>query len=416
MKKNWIIALLLTLGLSGLRGQVYHGDLEVYLNSLIDILPGSSGNQYALPDLNELDPWGQMISHVLNDEYIEATELAALFNYKILDFEDITERGGRFYIVEEKQPQVNYWGTYVFNREAIRPGLVIQAPHPVYDTNTGYQGVFCFRRLGARALFFSGTHRCNHTQYSACSGSTSVCSGGTQPYRISDHPHNTRSVFQVGTRVLFDELEDTAVFVQLHGFAKQDTDPYVIMSNGTRITPDPDYIETLKNELFEEDNTLTFKIAHKDLDWTRLTAFTNTQGRYINGSSDPCKEDPTTSNGRFIHLEQERSRLRADSSGWYMMYRALERTFPARQPVFGTDMADSRHSIRIYPNPSEDILHIEAGSRFSYALYSVSGNCLMQSASEDERAVLDLGHFIPGIYIVRVLDAKGVYSRKLVVQ
>ena len=298
MKKQWIIALLLTLGICSIQAQVFNGDLEVYLNSLVDILPGSSGNQYTLPEMDEMDPWKQMISHVLNDEYLEATALAATFNYKITDFNDVTSRGGRFYIVEEKQPQTKYWGTYIFNREALRPALVIQAPHPKFDTNTGYQGIFCFRRLGARALFVSGTHRCNHTQYSACSGTTSVCGDGYESYRISDPAHNTRSVFQAGTEVILSEVEDTTIFVQLHGFAKKSTDPYVIMSNGTRITPEKDYMETLKDELYIEDNTLTFKVAHQDLDWDRLLAFTNTQGRLINGSLLPAKVASSTLNRR----------------------------------------------------------------------------------------------------------------------
>lgn len=417
MKKHWIIALLLILGICRLQAQVYNGDLEVYLNSLVDILPGSSGNLYTLPALDEMDPWKQMISHVLNDEYLEASTLAETFNYKITDFNDISDRGGRFYIVEEKHPQTNYWGTYVFNREALRPALVIQAPHPKFDTNTGYQGVFCFRRLGALALFVSGTHRCNHTQYSACSGSTSVCSDGYESYRISDPAHNTRSVFQAGTEVILEEVEDTTIFVQLHGFGKQSTDPYVIMSNGTRITPEQDYMETLKNELFEEDNTLTFKVAHQDLEWDRLLAFSNTQGRLINGSSNPCKENPSASEGRFIHLEQERSRLRADSSGWYIMYRALEQTFPARQLSSRKEFTDQASSLHIYPNPATGILHIAASTQFTYGLYNGSGQCLLQASSEGEKAILELGQYTPGIYVIRVLDANGgIHNRKLVIQ
>ncbi|MEN8185750.1 MAG: hypothetical protein ABFR05_01340 [Bacteroidota bacterium] len=48
------------------------------------------------------------------------------------------------------------------------------------------------------------------------------------------------------------------------------------MSNGTRETPTLDYAELIKEVLLVEDNTLTFKLAHKDQSWTRLIGFTFT--------------------------------------------------------------------------------------------------------------------------------------------
>lgn len=417
MKKHWFIFLLLLFGVNRLPGQNHTGNLETYLNALIELIPGSSGDLYSAPDSGELDDWKNMISDVLSDHIEEAREIANLLNYRITDFEDNTSTPSTwYYVVVEKNPQTHYWGTYVVNREPSRPGLVIQAPHTVYDLNTGYQGVYCFRRLGALALFFSGTHRCNHSGFSDCSGSTTVCNGTSEPYRISDNAHNTNSVFQAGTQVLFDEAPDTTVFVQLHGFSKLSGDPYVIMSNGTRITPELDYIEILKNELFNEDNSLTFKVIHMDLEWSRLTAFTNTQGRYINGSSDPCTEDATQCSGRFIHIEQERTKLRADSTGWYTMYKALERTFPARSDPSGKFSQSPHSSIHLYPNPVSEILRIEAHAPFSYSLYSCTGHCLLESQAGGNRADLDLSTFAPGIYMIRVLDFNGIHNEKIIIQ
>lgn len=78
----------------------------------------------------------------------------------------------------------------------------------------------------------------------------------------------------------------------------------MIMSNGTRYTPSPDYIQILQQHLFAVDDTLTFKTAHLDPDWDRLIALINTQGRLVNNSIDPCSNNATATTGRFIHIEQ----------------------------------------------------------------------------------------------------------------
>jgi hypothetical protein len=417
MRRNLFILLGLFTGLAVLQGQSYYGNLETYLNSLVEIIPGKNGNQFVPPGSGELETWREMIADVLSGDLAGAREKAELLNYKVTDFEDPGDYPPSLYfVVEEKSPRDRYWGTYVFNRDPLRPGLVLQAPHTLYDLNTGCQAIFCFKRLDALALFFSGAHRCNHDSHTECSGSTTVCSGSSEPYRISDNAHNTNSAFQASTEVVFAKGPDTTVFVQLHGFTKQESDPYLIMSNGTRITPETDPIGTLKNELLLEDNELTSKVAHLDLDWTRLIALTNTQGRFINGSSDPCTEDATECGGRFIHIEQERTRLRADSAGWYKMYMALARTFPAKTSGTGFTGSDNFTSVRVFPNPARGSMHVEATAPYTYSLHALSGQCLLESFSMDNCTDIALENFAPGIYLIRVRDRMGTSWGKVVVQ
>ncbi len=138
--------------------------------------------------------------------------------------------------------------------------------------------------------------------------------------------HNTNTVFQKTTEILYTNVSNS-VFIQLHGFGKQSSDPYVIMSNGTRETPTIDYALQIKEALTNEDSSLTFKLAHLDTGWTRLIGFTNTQGRFINGSSNPCNTSAATTTGRFIHIEQEKSKLRENQGGWRKMSNALKAVF-----------------------------------------------------------------------------------------
>ena len=83
----------------------------------------------------------------------------------------------------------------------------------------------------------------------------------------------------------------------------------------------------LRDALLQEDNSLTFKIPHIDVNWTRYAAFDNTQGRYINGSPNACSVDATNTTGRFVHIEQERAKLRANETGWAKVSNALEKVF-----------------------------------------------------------------------------------------
>ena len=307
--------------------QYASGSLEDYLGEIIKNVPGASGDDYREPTNNELSVWNLIINAILNENIELGVQKSAEINYKLTEFTDTGLSPQQvFYILEDNKQSPNFWGTFVFSKTPERDRLVIQAPHIKYDLNTGNQAVYSFRRNTAKALFLSGTHRCNSAEKSLCEGSTTTCSSSSEAYRISDMAHNVNSLFQETTKNLFENIPNS-IFVQLHGFGKKPTDPYVIMSNGTRDTPEEDFAAEIRDALLKEDSNLTFKIAHIDTDWSRLNGFTNTQGRFINNSSDPCKVSATASSGRFIHIEQEKSKLRDGPEQWIKMSNALKNVF-----------------------------------------------------------------------------------------
>ncbi len=104
------------------------------------------------------------------------------------------------------------------------------------------------------------------------------------------------------------------------------------MSNSSTSIPTTtkDHLFELSQQLYLQDTTLTFKIAHID-DWDRLIGLVNTQGRYINGSVDPCAEAGEINSGRFLHIEQEKLKLRATEEGWHKVAVALANTFTTLQ-------------------------------------------------------------------------------------
>ena len=218
--------------------QVVFGNLQEYVEDIIDGMPGSSGNQFTNLGPSQEADWRALFQLILDENFSAAAAEATALQYRLVRFIDNSGANNQeFYLLERISGGVNYWGTYVFKPDACRK-LVIQCPHPILDSNTGAQGIFVYKALNAYAYFVSGTHRCNHLSPSGCSGSTSVC-GTSAPYRRSDVAHNTQAGFHIATEVLFDQMPDL-YFVQLHGFAMQSGDPFVIMSNGSRDTPEPD--------------------------------------------------------------------------------------------------------------------------------------------------------------------------------
>jgi len=323
---NTIITILLLLANSNSYSQIINktGSIYTEISSIITNLPGDSEADYNDPSAAELDTWDSALTNLLAGNYQMASDSANTIGYDLVNFTDNNFSPAHTYYILEAN-STNYWGTYVYYPDFCR-SVVIQSPHPKKDANTGHQGIHIFRRTEAMFYCLSGTHRCNSTDPSSCSGTTTTCTGSSAPFRLSDLAHTTSSIFQKTTDLIQSNYSDT-YFIQLHGFTKLSTDPYVILSNGTQVTPAVDYFPTFRDKLFEADNVLTFKIAHIDLDWTRLRGFSNTQGRLINSSANACSSSATTSDGRFFHVEQEKLRLRNDSIGWNKLAFAVNNTF-----------------------------------------------------------------------------------------
>ncbi|MCP3932051.1 MAG: T9SS type A sorting domain-containing protein [Bacteroidetes bacterium] len=298
------------------------GDIEAYFCTLIDYLPLEGLNDFVEPTAGNLTTWDAILDDLLADNTTDAETSAATIDYQVVLFTDNTLMPNKlFYLLQKLSTGTNYWGTYVFNSSPCRE-IIIEAPHPIHDTNTGKQGIYCLKNTDSRALLLSGTHRCNNTTDSTCDGMTTACSVMDNPFKISDLAHNSNNCFQATSDKLHDEIA-TSVLIQLHGFTPEHSDPDVILSNGTTFSPSgTDYANDFKTHLAATDGTLTFKVAHKDT-WTYLIGTTNTQGRYINGENAPCSNAATAATGRFIHFEQEKTKLRDNATGWAKVATAL---------------------------------------------------------------------------------------------
>lgn len=363
----WLAVLLAVLAAPEARAQLTQsGDLTAHIDAIIAAMPTTNGGgDYQQPNAESRTLWREIIDHILAGELAEAHTKALTKNYQVVLYTDTGSSDSHVHILLERTPGATsrYWGTFLFNPSPARSKLVIQCPHPRYDLNTGYQGLRVYLYTGARAWFVSGTHRCNGISYSPCDGTTTACSETAEPYRYSDQCHVVDSTFQITTQAMLDENPGLLI-LQPHGYGQGTGDPDLIISNGTRYMPTgTDYAVALRNAMQSIDATLTAKVAHINLEWTELIATWNTQGRLLNGSSNPCYSAPTSATGRFVHVEQARVGLRDTQQNWMKLAQAAAIVFPM-DPVAvppGETVPEAR-LLMVAPNPTD------AETRITYRL------------------------------------------------
>lgn len=402
----FLLVLLVSIQLSG---QTKSGSLQVYLSEYLESIPESIGNQYTVPSNENLAVWKDGVQQLLSDDLQEAKARLELLNYQIIEYTDTSNDPTNFYyILEETEPRQFFGGTFIFTLSICSEFVTIQAPHTQFDSNTGLEAVHCFSRISSGALMLAGTHRCNSNLSSSCDGTTSAC-GSSEPYRQSDLAHTQQSFFQATTEAISIH-HSSSVFVQLHGFSKSDSDPYVIMSNGSRTTPIIDYTDILKDQLRLVDPSLTFRVAHSNLAWTRLIGFTNVQGRYLNNSTDPCEENAEGGTGRFIHIEQERGKLRENEEGWEKMARALAKTFNC-----SITTAIQNSKIAVFPTiVKSGYIHVEGFALKKVSLFNHFGSQTRHWDCAGKEAILDVSDIESGLYFIRIVDGDSQEIQKVV--
>ena len=186
-------------------GQVMiSGDLTSHVDSIIAASPGEDGpdlDKYVEPTTTESQTWRQIVQAMLSGNYSTAHSLAGTINYRVVQFTDTPPAIDQVYYLLERDPAStdNHWGAFVFNPTPSRSKLVIQAPHPLQNRNTGNQGVRVFQTTDAWIFCVAGTHKCNSTSYSPCDGSSTSCADTSEPYRNGDQAHAETATFQVTT-------------------------------------------------------------------------------------------------------------------------------------------------------------------------------------------------------------------------
>ncbi|HAD12228.1 MAG TPA: hypothetical protein DCF33_07295, partial [Saprospirales bacterium] len=281
---------------------------------ILDIPDEDAPVNYIVPTASQQSTWQTAMNQFQSGQYAAAN---TTLNTNGLDYRLSTFLSGTdtFYVVSKDGNGGNYWGTYVFNPAATRICLALQAPHPLHDGMTGEQAAYLFKELDAYALMIAGAHRCLSHDPSGCAGNSTVCLPNGN-YTISDMAHTMESVFEVTTEVVATH-DPGSRFIQLHGFSKDANDPYFVISNGTRQTPQEDFVVEVGDFLTNvpvnnispaPPGPFTYEAPHLNHNYNQLIGTTNIQGRFLNNynQGDICSGSAvsTSVTSRFLHIEQ----------------------------------------------------------------------------------------------------------------
>lgn len=270
-------------------------------NHITNDIPLAKSNGFVVPNLTELGQFERIFDQLLLEEYQKVSDSLSLHfpSYELVHLTDTSFINFEYYVIREKTVTKG-WGTYVYNPNYQRD-VMVAIPHPIFDSNTPYEGVDMLHYLGARMFTMAGTHRCaSVTKFVTCSGTTRVCSdtNTSEAFRVSDMAHNHLTVFQKAHESLF-ALSPDAWFLNVHGHADNSCED-VFLSNG-RADDSKAVLQSLRDAL--QARGINAAMAGDGSACT-LTGSTNTQGRLVNGSSNPCTSSAPSNSGRFFHIEQ----------------------------------------------------------------------------------------------------------------
>lgn len=291
-------------------------DLVAWIQQAVTAYPGANTEGFVVPDPAELSAFYDASAALMADDWAAAEASASLVGYQAVLLQDNGTRPLLLALVPEPWSAAQPFGgdgRGVFIARATRDStvdVVLEAPHPRYDTRSGLVAAMAFRQLAARALAVAGTHRCANMMLSMCSGTTGACGGSGQPYRESDMAHTADGFFQA-----FHEAADAAqpaTLLQVHGMSSAPDEPIASISDGTSANlADEQYAS---NQLAAAIGSFASAAgSSKDAgscnrsgDPNLLCGSTNTQGRFTNGvaSADVCTmSSGGMASGRFLHAE-----------------------------------------------------------------------------------------------------------------
>ena len=299
------------------------GSLEALVERASENLLRRDSDAFRVPTDGQLKAWRFIVESIFAGRAGDAQRMIEQLSFPYeLSFFTEKSNGREYVVLEEKQPLQAGWGLYVFDLRAKNP-LVIEIPHPVFDSNTEFQGIDAFLQTGARAFLLAGAHRRANRADTPCTQPKSANADANYP--VSDVAHAVATPFHAVHETLV-RISPATVAVQLHGMTERDVCPSAFLSTGTAVvTTNAKRLGACLAKSGVEAEIYDGRAS------CPLNALSNVQGRFSNGeTADPCRKNATASPepGRFIHVEQEPS-VRRDRASWQKVIDALKCAFPA---------------------------------------------------------------------------------------
>ena len=81
-----------------------------------------------------------------------------------------------------------------------------------------------------------------------------------------------------------------------------------------------------------------------------------------------------------------------------------------------TGMEENEAQLEVYPNPTKNLITIEAEGMSEVLLYNTLGQCVMQKVCVGNQTMVDLQNVTEGLYLLRVKTENGVFSKHIAVE
>ena len=81
-----------------------------------------------------------------------------------------------------------------------------------------------------------------------------------------------------------------------------------------------------------------------------------------------------------------------------------------------TGIDENEAEVKIYPNPTKGIVTVEAEGMTSVSVYNALGQCVLQKDNIASQTVLDLQDAAPGLYLLRIMTEKGIFSKHIAIE
>ena len=296
---------------------VISGDIVQFIKTIKDAIPDMGTNKFFIPTNAQLSFFDTVFIDLKKKEYGTIASRVSVYGYQFIQFIN-TATNDTLFILKENIPVLRGWGTYVFDPSATND-VAIEAPHPLWDTNSWEFAIRLFIKVDAQWFILAGTHRYCNTDSS------------------SDMAHVTQSIFHV-----CHKRTGTSKAIQIHGFSKTGDNagyPDLVISNGT-LNP-PSILYTLETKYESKGFTAGVFSTTTYSQLNNLGATTNKQGQWSN------------SNGKlFIHIEHDYP-LRTNQTKQALCIDAICETFTPPTIVIreNTKIASQFQLLNNFPNP-----------------------------------------------------------------
>jgi len=81
-----------------------------------------------------------------------------------------------------------------------------------------------------------------------------------------------------------------------------------------------------------------------------------------------------------------------------------------------TGVDENATQVKVYPNPTKNLVTVEAEDMTEVSVYNTLGQCLIKKEVADNQAIIDLQHVAEGLYLLRVKTESGIVSKCIAVE